>query len=48
MEIEKKFTLDDFKLLTVLGKGTYAKVILVRKKNNNKIYAIKIIKKKRI
>lgn len=41
-------TLDDFTLLTVLGKGTYAKVVLVRKKDNEKIYAMKIIKKSRI
>lgn len=43
-----KVTLDDFALLKVLGKGTYAKVVLVRKRDTGVIYAMKIIKKKRI
>jgi serum/glucocorticoid-regulated kinase 2 len=42
----KKISIEDFTLITVLGKGSYAKVILVRKKDNNKIYAMKVIKKK--
>ena len=46
--LSKKVTLDDFTLLTVLGKGTYAKVVLVKKKDTEKIYAMKIIKKSRI
>ena len=32
-------------MLSNIGIGNYAKVILVRKKDNNKIYAMKIIKK---
>ena len=40
--------LDDFLLLTVLGKGSYAKVVLVKKKDSGEIFAIKILKKKYI
>ena len=45
---KKGVSLEDFTLLTVLGKGTYAKVVLVKKKDTEKIYAMKIIKKSRI
>ena len=31
----KKVSIADYKLITVLGKGSYAKVILVRKIENN-------------
>ena len=41
-------SLDDFNLMTVIGKGTYAKVVLVRYKQDNKIYAMKMLKKKYI
>jgi serum/glucocorticoid-regulated kinase 2 len=35
-------------MLSVIGKGSYAKVILVRKKEDGKLYAIKSMKKKYI
>jgi serine/threonine protein kinase len=38
----------DFTLLSVIGKGTYAKVLLVRSKKNNQVYAMKALKKKYI
>ena len=41
-------TLDDFQPLQLIGKGTYGKVVLVRYLNNNKIYAMKILKKEEI
>ena len=41
-------SLNDFETLIVLGKGSYAKVILARKRDNGKIYAIKITKKKNL
>ena len=42
---QKKVSLKDFTKIAVQGKGGFAKVLLVRKNDNNKIYAMKIIKK---
>ena len=39
---------DDFIMLSQIGKGTYAKVLLVRHKADNKLYALKILKKRYI
>ncbi len=36
---------NDFEMLSVIGKGAYGKVILVKKKDNGKLYAIKVLKK---
>ena len=41
-----KIKLTDFSMLSMIGVGNYAKVILVRKKSNDRIYAMKIVKKK--
>ena len=51
MEIELDSTkanhhLDNYTMLTVIGKGGYAKVVLVKKNDNGEIYAMKILKKK--
>jgi len=35
-------------LIKVIGKGSYAKVLLVRKNDNGNLYAIKALKKKYI
>jgi len=40
--------LDDYAMLSVIGKGSYAKVVLVRKKLNGQLYALKSMKKKYI
>ena len=37
--------LEDFKLITVLGRGTFGKVYLAELAQNNKLYAIKSIRK---
>jgi hypothetical protein len=33
-------------MLTLIGVGNYAKVVIVRKKSSGKLYAMKIIKKR--
>eukprot|EP01016_Furgasonia_blochmanni_P023787 TRINITY_DN2562_c0_g1_i2.p1 TRINITY_DN2562_c0_g1~~TRINITY_DN2562_c0_g1_i2.p1 ORF type:complete len:438 (-),score=141.84 TRINITY_DN2562_c0_g1_i2:293-1522(-) len=40
--------LDHFVLLTVIGKGSYAKVVLVRKKDTGEVHAMKVLKKDHI
>ncbi|XP_062540823.1 ribosomal protein S6 kinase alpha-5 [Armigeres subalbatus] len=45
---DDKVSMDDFKLLKVLGTGAYGKVFLVRKiggVDNDKLYAMKVLKK---
>lgn len=41
----QKATLDDFMLLQTVGKGSFGKVVQVRKKDSGNIYAMKILKK---
>ncbi|UKZ75952.1 hypothetical protein TrVFT333_003648 [Trichoderma virens FT-333] len=43
-----KLTIDDFDLLTLVGRGSFGKVMQVRKKDTGRIYAIKTIRKARI
>jgi len=42
---EKKVTLEDFALLKLVGKGNFAKVFQVRKKDTDGIFAMKILSK---
>ncbi len=42
----KKLSVNDFVILKLIGKGSYGKVFLVRKKGNDEVYAMKILKKK--
>lgn len=44
----EKVTIDDFEMIKVLGVGAYGKVFLVSKNTNQKLYAMKVIKKERI
>ena len=37
--------LDDFKLMRVIGRGSYAKVFVVELKKTKRVYAMKVIKK---
>ncbi|KAI8147555.1 kinase-like domain-containing protein [Fennellomyces sp. T-0311] len=39
---------DSFELLRVVGKGSFGKVYVVRKKDTNRIYAMKVLRKSRI
>ena len=41
-------SINDFTLLQVIGKGSYGKVYLVKKKDTQKHYALKILKKEEI
>ena len=41
----KEPTLADFKMIVVLGKGTFGKVFLAEFQQNKKLYAIKVIRK---
>ncbi|KAF0690515.1 Aste57867_18105 [Aphanomyces stellatus] len=38
-------SLEDFSLIRVIGKGSFGKVTLVRKKDNSKVFAMKILSK---
>ena len=40
--------MDDFVLLTTVGKGSFGKVIQVRKKDSGQIYAMKVLKKAQV
>jgi len=46
--VEEKITIKDFDLLNVVGKGSFGKVMQVRKKDNGKIFAMKVLNKKTI
>lgn len=37
--------IQDFILLKVIGVGSYGKVLLVKYKNTNQLYALKVLKK---
>lgn len=43
---KESININDFLLLCVIGKGSYAKVVLVRKKDTREIFALKVLKKK--
>lgn len=45
---QERVRLEDFELLKVLGRGSFGKVMQVRKKSDGKIYAMKILKKQAI
>ena len=41
-----KLTIEDFTIIKVVGKGSYGKVLLVKKNDDENIYAMKVLKKK--
>jgi len=44
----KKVTKDDFELLNVIGKGSFGKVMQVKKKDSGQIFAMKVLRKEAI
>nr|BAN37833.1 protein kinase 2, putative [Entamoeba histolytica] len=44
-EGKKKVTQDDFELLKVIGRGSFGKVMMVKKKDDGRIFAMKILRK---
>jgi len=44
----QSLTIDDFELITVIGKGSFGKVMQVRKRDTSRIYALKTIRKQYI
>ncbi|CAD8096976.1 unnamed protein product [Paramecium sonneborni] len=46
--VQKKLSIDDFLMLNQIGKGAFGKVFKVKKKDNDKIYALKAMNKKQI
>ncbi|KAJ1867979.1 Serine/threonine-protein kinase Sgk2 [Coemansia sp. RSA 989] len=45
---QKRVSLDDFQLLSIIGKGSYGKVMLARYKDSGKVMAIKVISKTKL
>lgn len=45
MSPQRQYSLDDFELIRVIGRGSYAKVLMVELKRTRRIYAMKVIKK---
>ena len=43
--MESRISLADFNILKVIGRGSYAKVLMVELKSTKRIYAMKVIKK---
>jgi len=48
MDKVKKVSVEDFDLLNLVGKGSFGKVMQVKKKDTGKIYAMKVLDKKHI
>ncbi|KAG4070450.1 hypothetical protein HA402_005682 [Bradysia odoriphaga] len=42
---QRQYSLDDFDLIRVIGRGSYAKVLMVELRRSGRIYAMKVIKK---
>ena len=45
---QEEISFSEFEPLKVIGKGSFGKVLLVRKKSNNKVYALKMLRKSKI
>lgn len=42
---QRQYSIADFELIKVIGRGSYAKVLMVELKKTRRIYAMKVIKK---
>ncbi|CAG9788565.1 unnamed protein product [Diatraea saccharalis] len=42
---QRQYSLEDFELIRVIGRGSYAKVLMVELKRTKRVYAMKVIKK---
>ncbi|KAJ7147028.1 kinase-like domain-containing protein [Mycena crocata] len=45
---DQSLSVDDFELITVIGKGSFGKVMQVRKRDTSRVYALKTIRKMHI
>lgn len=43
-----KVSKSDFQMLSVIGKGSYGKVLMVKKNDSGELYAMKVLKKSEI
>ena len=48
MKTVKKISKHDFKTISIIGQGSYAKVALVKKQDTGEYFALKILKKKMV
>ncbi len=43
--MQRPYSLADFELIRVIGRGSYAKVLMVELRRTRRVYAMKVIKK---
>lgn len=48
MQPQSKISKDDFKFIKVIGRGTFGKVFMVKKKDDMQVYAMKVLKKQQV
>ncbi|KAF0749068.1 atypical protein kinase C-like, partial [Aphis craccivora] len=48
VKVSWQYSIDDFELIRTIGRGSFAKVLMVELKKNHQIYAMKVINKKLI
>lgn len=46
--VSAKINIEDFKILKLLGKGTYGKVMLVQHKDEGTLFALKTLQKNKV
>ena len=43
--VQRPYSMADFELIRVIGRGSYAKVLMVELRKTRRVYAMKVIKK---